>query len=59
MFKYTPHQLWVTPDSADSIPFIVLEPAKTEYRALKTISEFKDDLLVFTLGDDEKSLISF
>lgn len=32
--------------------FLVIEPAKTEYRILLTKPEFKDDLLIFTLGDD-------
>lgn len=41
------------------IPFIVLEPAKTEYRALKTVDMFKDDLLVFTLGDERISPFRF
>ena len=38
-------------------PFLVIEPAKTEYRGLrmasdKTIRKQCDDMLVFTLGDD-------
>lgn len=34
------------------LPFLVIEPAKTEYRILKNREECKD-LLVFTLGNDE------
>lgn len=41
------------------VPFIVLEPAKTEYRALKTLEGFKEDLLVFTLGDEGISPFRF
>jgi len=48
------HQTW-----RQTIPFIVLEPAKTEYRALKTISTFADDMLVFTLGDERTSPFRF
>ncbi len=33
-------------------PFLVIEPAKTEYRILLDKEDFKDDLLIFTLGDD-------
>lgn len=32
-------------------PFLVIEPAKTEYRALKNINGF-EDILIFTLGND-------
>ena len=32
------HQLW---DSNDPVPFIVLEPAKTEYRALREVPAFQ------------------
>lgn len=35
-----------------ALPFLVVEPAKTEYRILKRESACKD-LLVFTLGNDE------
>ncbi len=52
------YQLWVAPEE-QRIPFIILEPAKTEYRALKTLPEFKDDLLVFTLGDEGVSPFRF
>ena len=53
------HQLWNEKDPSDRIPFIVLEPAKTEFRALKTIEHFKDDMLVFTLGDERVSPFRF
>ena len=33
------------------LPFLVIEPAKTEYRSMKNDEHFKD-LLVFTLGTD-------
>ena len=33
------------------LPFMVIEPAKTEYRSMKNSKEF-GDLLVFTLGND-------
>lgn len=53
------YQLWSPSDELDRIPFIVLEPAKTEYRALKTIEPFTDDMLVFTLGDERISPFRF
>ena len=52
------YQLWDVPDE-QKIPFIVLEPAKTEYRALKSLPALKDDLLVFTLGDESVSPFRF
>ena len=52
------HQLWAAPEG-QRIPFIVLEPAKTEYRALKTLDAFKEDMLVFTLGDESVSPFRF
>ncbi|WP_120951256.1 ATP-binding protein [Helicobacter sp. L8] len=33
------------------MPFLVIEPAKTEYRALLEDSQFQENLLVFTLGN--------
>lgn len=51
-------QLWNVPEE-DRIPFIVLEPAKTEYRALKRLPEFEKDLLVFSLGDEGVSPFRF
>lgn len=50
------HQLW---DSQHPVPFIVLEPAKTEYRALKQLRAFQDDMLIFTLGDERISPFRF
>ena len=52
------HQLWDSPPE-ERIPFIVLEPAKTEYRALKGLPAFADDMLVFTLGDEDTSPFRF
>ena len=51
-------QLWNVPESK-RIPFIVLEPAKTEYRALKKLPEFEKDMLVFSLGDEGVSPFRF
>jgi hypothetical protein len=53
------HQLWRANKSGASVPFLVLEPAKTEYRALKSLPGFQDDLLVFTLGDERTSPFRF
>ena len=53
------YQLWNSVENREQIPFIVLEPAKTEYRALKTTKAFQDDLLVFTLGDERVSPFRF
>ena len=44
-------QLWAD----HRVPFIVLEPAKTEYRALRELPEFRDDLLIFTVGSETAS----
>ena len=41
-------QLW----GKHRIPFLVIEPAKAEYRALATMDEFRDDLLVVSAGID-------
>ena len=51
-------QLWNAPPE-ERIPFIVLEPAKTEYRALKNLPEFQEDMLVFSLGDESVSPFRF
>jgi hypothetical protein len=48
-------QLW----STHRIPWLVLEPAKTEYRGLKTVSSLSEDLLVFTLGDERTAPFRF
>lgn len=47
-------QLW-----QQGIPFIVLEPAKTEYRALKELDCFRDDLLIFSVGNERISPFRF
>ncbi len=36
----------------EGVPFLVIEPAKTEYRSLLNEDEFSDSLQVFTLGDE-------
>lgn len=48
-------QLW----EDHQVPFIVLEPAKTEYRALKELPCFRDDLLIFTVGSETISPFRF
>lgn len=52
------HQLWDVPED-QKIPFIILEPAKTEYRALKSLPAFQNDMLIFTLGDESVSPFRF
>ena len=44
-------QLWKN----EHIPFLVIEPAKAEYRALASLDELKDDLLVISAGIDRTS----
>jgi DNA helicase HerA-like ATPase len=39
----------------EGVPFLVLEPAKTEYRALAGFSALRDGLQVFTPGRDDLS----
>lgn len=46
------HQLW----KVQRIPFMVIEPAKAEYRALSRLPELKDSLLVFSAGVDQSSV---
>lgn len=48
------YQLW----NLHKIPFLVIEPAKTEYRALKALKGMQD-LLVFSLGDENCSPFRF
>ncbi|MBN2108959.1 MAG: ATP-binding protein [Deltaproteobacteria bacterium] len=48
------YQLW----HLHKIPFLVIEPAKTEYRALKTLKGM-ENLLVFSLGDENCSPFRF
>ena len=45
------HQIWKGPSET---PFLVIEPAKSEYRSLMNIEGFKD-LQIFTLGDEMTS----
>lgn len=46
-------QLW---KNNNDVPFMVIEPAKAEYRALAKTDELKDRLLVFTAGVDKTSV---
>lgn len=48
-------QLW----EEHRIPFVVLEPAKLEYRALKHLPAFRDDLLIFTVGNERVAPFRF
>jgi hypothetical protein len=48
------NQLWAT----HHIPFLVIEAAKKEYRALSRVKGF-DELLIFTLGDENGSPFRF
>ncbi len=41
------------------IPFMVLEPAKTEYRGLKTVTSLNQDLIIFSLGDERVAPFRF
>jgi DNA helicase HerA-like ATPase len=41
------------------IPWMVLEPAKTEYRGLKTVPSLQEDLLIFSLGDERVAPFRF
>ena len=45
-------QLW----KKHNIPFLVIEPAKAEYRALAATDELKDDLLIISAGVDQTSV---
>jgi len=53
------YQLWHATDTEHRIPFMVLEPAKTEYRSLMRLGEFQKDMWVFTLGDERISPFRF
>ena len=48
-------QLW----QEHGLPFLVLEPAKTEYRALLEMPGLKGDLLVFTVGSERVAPFRF
>ena len=39
--------------AAAKVPFMVIEPAKTEYRTLINNEKFSDDLVVFTVGNEK------
>jgi DNA helicase HerA-like ATPase len=41
------------------IPWLVLEPAKTEYRGLSAVPTLQDDLLIFSLGDERVAPFRF
>jgi DNA helicase HerA-like ATPase len=41
------------------IPWLVLEPAKTEYRGLSTVPSLQNDLLIFSLGDERVAPFRF
>jgi DNA helicase HerA-like ATPase len=41
------------------IPWMVLEPAKTEYRGLRSVASLQNDLLIFTLGDERVAPFRF
>jgi len=43
------YQLWKN----EHIPFLVIEPAKAEYRAMSRYAELKDDLLIFSAGVEQ------
>lgn len=45
-------QLW----KVHHIPFLVIEPAKSEYRVLAQMDELKDDLLIISAGIDKTSV---
>jgi hypothetical protein len=48
-------QLW----EDHGVPFIVLEPAKTEYRALGALPSVQKELLIFTVGNERISPFRF
>jgi len=51
---YLLDQIW----KKTKVPFLVIEAAKKEYRALSSVDGF-DDLLIFTLGDETTSPFRF
>ncbi len=51
----TVHNLLVQLWKIHKIPFMVIEPAKSEYRALTMTDELKDDLLVISAGVNQTS----
>lgn len=52
----TVHNLLIQLWKVHHIPFLVLEPAKSEYRALADLPELKDDLLVISAGINQTSV---
>ena len=49
----TVHNLLIQLWKRHQIPFLVIEPAKAEYRALAAADELKDDLLIISAGVDQ------
>ena len=52
----TVHNLLIQLWKVHHIPFLVLEPAKSEYRALAELPELNDDLLVISAGINQTSV---
>ncbi|MEK0189636.1 helicase HerA domain-containing protein, partial [Microcoleus anatoxicus] len=52
---YLLSELW----RSHRIPWIVLEPAKTEYRGLQSVAHFTKDLLIFSIGDERVAPFRF
>jgi DNA helicase HerA-like ATPase len=52
---YLLERLW----SSYQIPWLVLEPAKTEYRGLGAVPSLRDDLLIFSLGEERVAPFRF
>lgn len=52
----TMHHLLVQLWKRHRIPFMVIEPAKAEYRALANMPELRDDLLIISAGINQSSV---
>lgn len=52
---YLLSELW----RSHRIPWMVLEPAKTEYRGLQSVAHFTKDLLIFSIGDERVAPFRF
>lgn len=52
----TMHHLLVQLWKKHRIPFMVIEPAKAEYRALANMPELRDDLLIISAGINQSSV---
>lgn len=52
----TVHNLLVQLWKNYNIPFLVIEPAKAEYRALANLEELENDLLILSAGIDQTSV---